>query len=192
MSSRVLERGERVFLRHPLPGDEPAFLDAVRSSRELHLPWTHLPTTPQGFGALLERQLAPTEDVHLICRNEDGSLVGLANLSQIVLRDFRNAYLGYSAFVPHDGRGYMTEGLRLVLRRAFGPVGLHRVEANVQPDNTRSIALVERLGFRREGYSPQYLKIGGHWRDHVRYAILADEFTASETARTARSPRLPA
>ncbi len=135
MSSRALERGERVFLRHPLPGDEPAFLDAVRSSRELHLPWTHLPTTPQGFGALLERQLAPTEDVHLICRNEDGSLVGLANLSQIVLRDFRNAYLGYSAFVPHDGRGYMTEGLRLVLRRAFGPVGLHRVEANVQPDN---------------------------------------------------------
>lgn len=180
-----------MFLRHPVPEDEPSFLDAVRSSRELHLPWTHLPTTPQGFGALLERQLSPTEEVHLICRNEDGSLVGLANLSQIFLRDFRNADLGYSAFVPHQGRGYMAEGLRLVLGRAFGPIGLHRVEANVQPDNAPSIALVERLGFRREGFSPKYLKIGGRWRDHVRYAILADEFVGADTARRPRFPRDP-
>ena len=75
-----------------------------------------------------------------------------------------------------------------MLRRAFGPIELHRVEANVQPDNERSIALVERLGFRREGYSPQYLKIGGRWRDHVRYALLADEFAAGE-ARARLSPR---
>lgn len=172
--------------------DETAFLAAVRSSQELHLPWTHLPETPQGFRSLLERQQLPTEEVYLICRNEDGEMVGLANLSQIFLRDFRNAYLGYSAFAPHEGQGNMTEGLRLVLRRAFGPIGLHRVEANVQPDNPRSIALVERLGFRREGYSPKYLKIGSHWRDHVRYAVLAEEFVTSETARRARSPRGPA
>ena len=105
MSPRAIERGERVFLRHPVAADEPAFLDAVRSSRELHLPWTHLPTTSQGFGALLERQLAPTEEVHLICRNDDGSLAGLANLSQIFLRDFCKAYLGYSAFSPTKGTG---------------------------------------------------------------------------------------
>ncbi len=189
MSPRALERGERVFLRHPIAEDEPAFLDAVRSSRRLHLPWTHLPTTSHGFLTLLERQLAPSEEVHLICRNEDGSLVGLANLSQILLHDFRTASLGYSAFAPHQRRGYMTEGLRLVLRRAFGPIELHRVEANVQPDNARSIALVERLGFRREGYSPKYLKIGGRWRDHVRYALLADEFAAGEGARTALPAR---
>jgi ribosomal-protein-alanine N-acetyltransferase len=72
----------------------------------------------------------------------------------------------------------MTEGLRLVLRDAFDRIRLHRVEANVQPGNVRSIALVERIGFRREGYSPRYLKIGGRWRDHVRYAILAEEFSA--------------
>ncbi len=76
-----------------------------------------------------------------------------------------------------------------MLRRAFGPIGLHRVEANVQPDNARSIALVERLGFRREGYSPKYLKIGGRWRDHVRYALLADEFAAGDGARTALPAR---
>ncbi len=189
MTSRALERGDRVFLRHPVERDEAAFLAAVRSSRELHLPWTHLPETPQGFRSLLERQQQPTEEVHLICRNEDAEMVGLANLSQIVLRDFRSAYLGYSAFAPYEGQGYMSEGLRLVLRRAFGAVGLHRVEANVQPDNARSIALVEHLGFRREGYSPEYLKIGGEWRDHVRYAILAEEFVTTETARRGRPPR---
>jgi ribosomal-protein-alanine N-acetyltransferase len=70
----------------------------------------------------------------------------------------------------------MTEGLALVLRHAFGTLGLHRIEANVQPENERSIALVQRLGFRGEGYSPRYLKIGGRWRDHVRYPMLADEF----------------
>jgi ribosomal-protein-alanine N-acetyltransferase len=70
----------------------------------------------------------------------------------------------------------MREGLVLVLRHAFETVGLHRVEANIQPENVRSIALVEGLGFRREGYSPRYLRIGGEWRDHVRYAILSETF----------------
>lgn len=116
-------------------------------------------------------------------------MVGLANITQIFLGGFRSAYLGYSAFFPHAAQGYMTEGLRLVLREAFGPLGLHRVEANVQPENTRSIALVERLGFRREGYSPRYLKIRGRWRDHVRFAMLAEEFVGVETARRARSPQ---
>jgi len=100
-----------------------------------------------------------------------------------VFGNLRSAYLGYSAFVPHQGRGHMFEGLGLVLRHAFGTLGLHRVEANVQPDNARSIALVEGLGFRREGYSPRYLKIGNRWRDHVRFAMLADEFTPAARRR---------
>jgi len=114
----------------------------------------------------------------LICSREDGALVGVAHLSQIFLGDFRSAYLGYSAFVPHEGKGLMTEGLALVLHHAFKSIGLHRVEANIQPGNERSIALVERLGFRREGFSPKYLRIGGEWRDHIRYAILAEGFEA--------------
>ena len=173
MRAGMLQRGEHVSIRHMEAVDEGAFLRAVRSSRKLHRPWSYLPETSEDFRDMLVR---PLGESYLICRNEDGALAGSASLGHIVFGNLRNAYLGYSAFVPHQHRGLMTEGLELVLRHAFGTLGLHRVEVNVQPDNVRSIALAERLGFRREGYSPRYLKIGGRWRDHVRFAMLADEF----------------
>jgi ribosomal-protein-alanine N-acetyltransferase len=178
----------RVRLRSLVPTDEDELLERIRASRSLHRPWTHLAGTPESFRQLLGRAAAPTEALYLICLADGGEIAGYANLSQIFLGNFRSAYLGYAAFTPHEGKGYMTEGLRLVLAEAFGPLGLHRVEANVQPDNARSIALVERLGFRLEGHSPRYLKIGGRWRDHHRYAILAEEFRRTP-ARGARSPR---
>ncbi len=173
MSTKRLPRGERVHLRRIEAADETAYLRAVRSSRRLHRPWSYPADTSERFTGLLER---PAAETFLILRNGDDGLAGTATLGHIALGNLRSAYLGYEAFVPFEGRGYMTEGLGLVLRYAFGRLKLHRVEANVQPDNARSIALAERLGFRREGYSPRYLKIGGRWRDHVRYAILADEF----------------
>ena len=95
-------------------------------------------------------------------------------VSEIVRGNFRSAYLGYYAFAPHQDQGLMTEGLRLVIADAFGRLRLHRLEANVQPGNKASRRLVRRLGFRREGYSPRYLKIRGRWRDHERWALLAD------------------
>jgi ribosomal-protein-alanine N-acetyltransferase len=70
----------------------------------------------------------------------------------------------------------MREGLRLVVRHAFGALGLHRLEANIQPKNRASIRLVKRAGFTREGFSPRYLKILGRWRDHERWAITAEAF----------------
>ena len=179
----------RVRLRELRPEDEAEFLERARASRRLHLPWAHVADTHERFDELLAAGANPSEAMYLIVGVDDGAITGIARLSQIFIGNFRSAYLGYSAFVPHDGKGYMTEGLRLVLREAFGPIGLHRVAANVQPDNVRSIALVERLGFCREGYSPRYLKIGGRWRDHLRYAILAEDFLIAETARRARSLR---
>ncbi len=165
-----------VRLRAARPDDVTEFLQRVRASRSLHRPWAYPPDTPDGVRELLAAAAAPTEALFLVVRSEDGVIAGYARLSQIFLDGFRSAYLGYAAFAGFEGRGYMTEGLRLVLREAFGAIGLHRVEANVQPENLRSIALLERLGFRREGFSPRYLKIGGRWRDHVRFAILAEEF----------------
>jgi ribosomal-protein-alanine N-acetyltransferase len=86
-----------------------------------------------------------------------------------------NAYLGYAVGQPFAGQGYMAEGIDLVLRHAFGSMGLHRLEANIQPDNAASIALAKRAGFQLEGFSPRYLKIDGQWRDHERWAIVAEE-----------------
>lgn len=126
----------------------------------------------------MERGRADDHASLLIRRTGDGALVGLANLSAIQRGNLQSAYLGFYAFLPHAGQGYMTEGLTLVLRHAFSLLTLHRVEANVQPANGASLALVERVGFHREGFSPRYLKIGGQWRDHERWAALADEWAA--------------
>jgi len=112
---------------------------------------------------------------HFVC-TASGELAGVVNLNEIVRGSFRSAYLGYYAFVPHDRQGNMAEGLRLVVARAFGKYRLHRVEANIQPRNSRSIQLVKRLGFRLEGFSPRYLKISGRWRDHERWALTVEDW----------------
>jgi len=103
-------------------------------------------------------------------------IVGAIELSQIVGGRFRSAYLGYHIGEPFARRGYMREALTLALAFVFGRLRLHRVEANIQPHNRPSIRLVKRLGFRREGYSPRYLNIGGRWRDHERWALLVEEW----------------
>ena len=70
----------------------------------------------------------------------------------------------------------MSAGLKLVLKKAFEELDLHRLEANIQPDNFRSINLVKNNGFKKEGFSPRYLKINGEWRDHERWAITHEDF----------------
>ena len=79
----------------------------------------------------------------------------------------------------------VREALDQILDHAFGPLGLHRVEANIQPGNEPSIALARGAGFRLEGFSPRYLLIGGQWRDHERYAITADEHAAAKASEAA-------
>ncbi len=105
--------------------------------------------------------------------------VGQIHLSQIARAPFCNAMLGYSIDSAHEGRGLMHEALLAVLADAFGPrVGLHRVQANVRPENTRSLALLGRLGFEREGLAREYLFIDGAWRDHVLTARRAPRWPA--------------
>ena len=176
MTSRdVVRRGRRVSIRYPVAPDREAFLAAVARSRRLHRPWVSPPADDDAFAAMLRTADLPTTQRFLICRTDDDDLVGVANLSQIFHGPFRNAYLGYYAFAPHDGHGLMREGLELTIRQAFGPLRLHRIQANVQPENDRSIALLRSIGFTQEGYARRYLKIGGRWRDHLIFALLADE-----------------
>lgn len=95
------------------------------------------------------------------------------NINSIIRGRFQCGSLSYAAFAPTAGNGYLTEGLGLVMRYAFEQLRLHRLEANIQPANHASLNLVRRLGFRREGYSPEMLFIDGAWRDHERWAITA-------------------
>ena len=111
-----------------------------------------------------------------IRRVADESIIGSIEISRIARGNFQSAYLGYRIDARHRGQGYMSEALQLVLRHAFRTLGLHRVEANVEPGNEASIALVRRAGFTREGYSRRYLKIGGRWRDHERWALLREDW----------------
>ena len=117
----------------------------------------------------------PTNLGFFVCRRDTNELVGVVNVTQIARGNLRSAYLGYYAFAPHARQGFMTEGVSLVIAALFGRLRMHRVEANIQPGNTASRRLARRLGFRREGFSPRYLKVRGQWRDHERWALLADE-----------------
>jgi ribosomal-protein-alanine N-acetyltransferase len=166
----------RVELRPPSEEDREEFVRAMRASRSFHHPWLEAADTDEAFAALVARASDERFDPVLVCRRSDGAIVGFANISQIVRGPLQSAFLGYGAVAAHAGRGYMTEGLGLVLDRAFTQLRLHRLEANIQPGNTASIALARRCGFELEGFSPRYLKVAGRWRDHERWAIRAEQW----------------
>ena len=153
--------------------DEAEFLAAVQASRALHGAWVQPPATRIAFRARVRRLAGPEHLGFTVRRADTGALVGVVEVTNIVRGVFLNAYLGYYAFAGHEHQGLMTAGLRRVARHSFTQLGLHRLEANIQPGNTASIALVKACGFRLEGYSPRYLKLRGRWRDHERWALLA-------------------
>jgi ribosomal-protein-alanine N-acetyltransferase len=164
-----------VSLSPPSRSDRADFLKAVWESRALHGEWVSPPDTRGAYAAYLSRLKSGRNEAFLVRDEEDGGLVGVVNVSEIVRGDFQSAYLGYYAFAAKAGRGLMTAGLLALVRHAFRELGLHRLEANVQPRNTRSIKLAERCGFRHEGLSRHYLRINGIWQDHERYAITVED-----------------
>lgn len=166
-----LLEGPRVLLRPITREDEHEFIRLARASADMHHPWMTLPATPEGFAAFASRFEVPGNISLLVCARQAGAILGLININNIVGGRFQCGSLGYCAFAPAAGRGYLSEGLELVMRYAFDDLSLHRLEANIQPGNHASLRLVERHGFRREGYSPGFLFIDGAWRDHERWAI---------------------
>jgi ribosomal-protein-alanine N-acetyltransferase len=156
--------------------DSPSWAHGLarsRASRALHHPWVAPPSNPDQFARYVERVRNPLNCGFLVCHAQSQEIAGVINISNIVLGLFRSGYLGYYAFAGFERQGLMREGLQAVVRHAFRKLKLHRLEANIQPGNVASIALVRSCGFSKEGYSPRYLKIGGRWRDHERWAILA-------------------
>lgn len=189
MSARLTRpgpaRSTRVFIRPPAPADRDTFLRAVRRSRALHAGWVSPPASPEAYQNYLERisDSSGQNGGFLILRRVSEDLVGVVNLNQIIRARLQSAFLGYYAFVDQAGRGLMLDGLRQVITHAFRRLRLHRLEANIQPGNHASRALVQRCGFRQEGFSPRYLKIGRQWRDHERWAILREDWPTQKLAQ---------
>lgn len=174
--------GSRVFLRSPASKDFEAFAQVLRDSEEFHRPWT--PTLPKGvdpYGEAAFSELVRTNGmVHrrerlLVCRSSDQRIMGIANLSEIVRGSFQSCFLGYWIGSEFANQGYMGEAMPQIVDVAFGRLKLHRIEANIRPENEASVRLVRSAGFQKEGYSPRYLRIAGEWCDHERWAILAPE-----------------
>ncbi len=179
---KAIARGETVYLFSPGKDASEDFLAMTNTSRHFHEPWVYPATDQQRYRAYLDRLERGGAFGFLVARNDDDTLTGVININDIVMGGFRSGSLGYYGSAAYAGRGYMTEGLALVLDHAFTKLELHRLEANVQPDNSASLALVRRLGFRKEGFSPAFLKIGGLWRDHERWAMLAEEWFSAHDA----------
>ncbi len=117
--------------------------------------------------------LPPLNHCFLAFTRTRDELAGVINITNVVLGPFRSGYLDYYVFSGFERQGIMKNGLVWVVRHAFSRLKLHRLEANIQPTNRASIALVRSCGFEREGFSPRYLKINGRWRDHERWALVA-------------------
>jgi len=164
-----------ITLEKPSSKRKSEFLAAVKRSRKLHYPWVTAPNTSTAFLNWLRQFKSPLQIAYFV-RTETGDLAGMICISEIVRGNFQSGYLGYYAFAPYNGCGYMTLGLKAVVKEAFGKHRFHRLEANIQPGNEASRRLVQRLGFQKEGFSPRYLKIAGRWRDHERWALTKEDW----------------
>ncbi len=165
----------RVTIRPPTLRDWPAFQAAVGRSRTLHDSWVTPPKTRKAFKAYVQRAVSGSHRGFLVVLRQSGEIVGVINLGSIFRGPLQGAYVGYYAFAPHAGNGLMGEGMQLVLKQAFRKLKLHRLEANIQPGNQASLRLARSCGFVREGFSRRYLKVAGKWKDHERWAILAED-----------------
>ena len=180
-------RTSRLILRVAREEDRTEFLRVHALSAEFFRPGG--PARPRGVA--LEARFArerPAATVgaargtqlRLVGLLPSGRLVGFFSLTEIVRGVFQNAYAAWAVSADAAGQGFATEGVRALLALAFAPtarggLGLHRVQANVIPENGPSVRLAERVGFRREGLAQRYLQIAGAWRDHLMFATTAEE-----------------
>ncbi len=193
--SLAVRTGERVFLRFPVPSDSDEIVALRKRSLKRLKAWDPKPPKgmtmwgPDWFARLLDARRSPAHCKLLVCELTEGTIVGGANINEIVRGPFNNGLSGWWIGDPYEGKGYMTEALHLLLEQAFIGLRLHRLEANLKPENERSRRLAERVGFRREGFSPRYLQINGDWADHERYAVTVEEWREMRRAQRAQTPQ---
>jgi len=185
-------RGEGLVLRPPRAEDHGAWAQLREESRGFLMPWEPIwpsdDLTKAAFRRRLKRYAREIEDdaayPFLIFRDSDGMLLGGLTLGMVRRGVSQAATLGYWMGAAHAGQGIMTRAVRLAAGYAFDALRLRRLEAACVPTNAPSMRLLERVGFRREGYARQYLCINGAWQDHVLYGLLRDEFRSLPGADT--------
>jgi len=151
----------------------PPLEEAFNNSKTLHQPWSY---PPQNYTDYIQSPY-----LYLVCLKENQHIVGVFNITGVIRGLFQSAYLGYQAFSPYSNKGYMKQGIQLIITEAFSNLKLHRLEANIQPENYASKVLVQKAGFKQEGFSPQYLQVDGkEWKDHERWAIINHNWQAEQ------------
>ena len=154
-------------------------------------PWAarHTPPAYRAMRRAVVRRAAMGMSLPFVVRVE-GRLAGQVTIDNVVRGALRSGNLGYWIDRAVAGRGMASLAVALVCDHAFGPARLHRVQADIRPENGPSRALVHRLGFRHEGLLRRYLDIDGDWRDHDTFALLAEDVPGGVVARwQARLPR---
>jgi ribosomal-protein-alanine N-acetyltransferase len=177
----------RTYLREPQPGDWPAWSELRNASRAFLTPWEPAwasdGLTRASYRRRLRRQVKDESDdlgyAFFLFRASDEALMGGITLGNVQRGAAQSATIGYWMGQRYAGQGYMSEALSTLLAHAFGPLGLHRVEAACMVDNARSRRLLERCNFHQEGYARHYLKINGVWSDHLLFALLATDYPAA-------------
>jgi ribosomal-protein-alanine N-acetyltransferase len=154
------------------PKDVIEFLRAARASRSSHQAWVRVPLTVSAFKRYVNEMRTAEDLAFVVRRHDSGSIVGVVELQDIFMGDFKNAYIIYYAFEGQQRQGMMRQAVTEVIRIAFSKLKLHRLEANIQPENKASKKLAKACGFCKEGYSPKFLKKRGRWCDHERWALL--------------------
>ena len=187
-------RGAKVGLRPLQMADFAAWAELRALSRDHLTPWEPVWSRDELLKSAYRRRLRyyqreQREDLGYafgVFATETDTLVGGVSLSNVRRGVTQAAQLGYWLGLPHLRQGYMTEAVATVLPYAFYGLRLHRIEAATLANNAASIRVLERNGFEREGFARSYLKINGEWRDHILFAIIADDHQAQSAAREVR------
>ncbi|KFB10743.1 GNAT family N-acetyltransferase [Nitratireductor basaltis] len=176
-------KGGRVSLRMPAHSDYRQWAALREESRDFLVPWEPAWSADELSRQAFRQRLRRYRDEYdrgtgltfFVFLQETEALAGGLSLSNIRRGVAQTATIGYWMGAPHAGQGLMLDALKLVIPFAFGRLSLHRLEAACIPENQRSVRLLEKAGFRREGLARSYLKINGAWQDHVLYALVAGE-----------------
>lgn len=186
---RAIAIGKKVLLRHPTAADRDAYIELRRSSRDFLERWEPLPppgvawNSEEAFDRFLRTCSTDTSQRFVICDRRSTLLLGQISLGGVIRGPLQQCFMGYWIGEPHAGKGLMTEAVKLAQHVAFREMKLHRIEVNMHPTNEPSKALAATCGFRREGYSPRYIEIGGAWVDHERWAMTVEDYDALPWAK---------